>query len=175
MKIIEHRRHSMRDVGGKHLNQEGLNLARKVGMSFIEESFVKVVTSDKERAKQTAVAMGFAITELNEILSTIDEGVEKEISWDQMNFVNIKQVLEKKGALFDYTEKQKKYFLQLMNGIEDGEKILMVSHGGVLEFGLVAIFPDEDHISWGDNFDYCEGYRLFFEDNNFVKYELLRD
>lgn len=174
MKILEHRRHSMRDVGGKHLNQEGLDLARKVGRSFSDEKYVAVITSNKERAKQTAVAMGFAINDNAKVLSTIDDGVEDEISWDQMNFANIKAVLKMKGALYGYTEKQRNYFTHLMSDIEDGEKILLVSHGGVLEFGLVALFPEEDHISWGDNFDYCEGYRLYFEDGKFVKYELLR-
>jgi hypothetical protein len=44
----------------------------------------------------------------------------------------------------------------------------------VLELGVVASFPDADYESWGEAADYCEGVKLFWEEEKCVSAELLR-
>lgn len=59
VRTIEHRRHTMRAKPGQHLNQAGVDLARRVGDGM--GRFDRVVTSRLPRAFETAIAMGYAI------------------------------------------------------------------------------------------------------------------
>ena len=68
MKTIEIRRHSIRTIPGDHLNQTGVSLARMVGENL--GPFDRVITSTLPRAFETAIAMGFAVDEQNELMST---------------------------------------------------------------------------------------------------------
>ena len=68
MKILEVRRHSIRSPLSDHLNQSGVTLARLVGQNI--GPFDRVVTSTLPRAFETAIAMGFAVDEQNELMKT---------------------------------------------------------------------------------------------------------
>src|SRR5690349_19563621 len=62
MKTLEIRRHSLRKHGaGSQLSQEGVDYARRLGASL--GPFARVVTSVVPRARETAIAMGFAVDE----------------------------------------------------------------------------------------------------------------
>ena len=76
MKIIEHRRHSIREKPSKHISQEGVNLARKVGEEMGE--FDRVFSSTAPRAIETTVAMGYAVEDTLEMVSKTPEEVSKE-------------------------------------------------------------------------------------------------
>ena len=61
MKTIELRRHSFRKQGGgSQLSQQGVTYARHLGATM--GPFAYVVTSVVPRARETAIAMGFAVT-----------------------------------------------------------------------------------------------------------------
>ena len=79
MKTIEIRRHSIRTIPGDHLNQQGVTLARLVGQNL--GPFDRVVTSTLPRAFETAIAMGFAVDEQNELMSTYGNEVGREAPW----------------------------------------------------------------------------------------------
>src|SRR5206468_2537395 len=62
MRTLEIRRHSFRKQGaGSQLSQEGVDYARRLGASI--GPFARVVTSVVPRARETAIAMGFAVDE----------------------------------------------------------------------------------------------------------------
>ena len=78
MKTIEHRRHSMRKhPGGIHLTQQGVDLAQITGESM--GSFNYVITSPKERAFETAIAMGYAVDEFDDNLASYSDELEKKL------------------------------------------------------------------------------------------------
>jgi len=56
LRSIDHRRHSLRDPGGVHLNETGRALARRVGAE--SGPFERVVTSPLPRAMETAHPVG---------------------------------------------------------------------------------------------------------------------
>jgi len=60
-----------------------------------------------------------------------------------------------------------------MDFISEGRSALVISHGGVLELGVVGCLPDVDFSNWGDAVDYCEGARLYWDDQ-FIRAEVLR-
>jgi broad specificity phosphatase PhoE len=172
MKTLEIRRHSIRTQAEEHLNQEGVMLARSVGQSM--GPFDYVVTSRYVRAFETAIAMGFAVNEQVEILSTYGKyNVDNEVPWPQ-TFGVYAEAVKANGDAAKYAHKLAKYYEEIMNSIEENRSALTVHHGGVVEIGVVACLPDVDFDSWGIHVDYCEGARLYWQDGKFIKGEVLR-
>jgi broad specificity phosphatase PhoE len=168
MKTLEIRRHSVRS--GEHLNQTGVTLARLVGQNL--GPFDRVVTSIMPRAFETAIAMGFAVDEQNELMSTTGSGVESEAPWPQP-FTSYSKIVKRNGAAAKYANKLAKYYADLMDFIAEGRSALVVNHGGVVELGVVACLPDMDFSNWGSQVEYCEGARLYWDDK-FVHAEVVR-
>jgi broad specificity phosphatase PhoE len=171
MKTIEVRRHSIRSQPGDHLNQTGVTLARLVGQNL--GRFDRVVTSTLPRAFETAIAMGFAVDEQMELMSTYGNEVGREAPWP-LSCAGYAEVVRKGGAAARYADQLAEVYAKLANYLADGRKALVINHGGVLELGAVACLPKADHVAWGSHFEYCEGIRLFWEDDKFVDCEILR-
>ena len=171
MKTIEIRRHSVRSQPGEHLNQSGVSLARMVGQNL--GPFDRVVTSTLPRAFETAVAMGYAVDEQIELMSSYGNTVGMEAPWP-LSCAGYAEVVRKGGAAAEYANQLADIYTKIANYISEGRKALVVNHGGVLELGAVACLPDADHIAWGSHFEYCEGIRLFWDDGKFVEGEVLR-
>ena len=171
MKTIEIRRHSIRSKPGDHLNQSGVSLARRVGEKL--GPFHRVVTSTLPRAFETAIAMGFAVDQQIELMSSYGMDVEREVSWPQ-SFAAYSKAVRRKKAAAEYANRLAEYYAELANSLPADSAALIVNHGGILELGVVAACPDAQFESWGEAADYCEGARLFWEDRKFVKAQVLR-
>ena len=171
MKIIEIRRHSIRSQPGSHLNQTGVSLARSVGQKL--GPFDLVVTSTLPRAFETAIAMGFAVDEQIELMSTYGNDVGREAPWP-LSLAGYAEAVRAGGAAAAYANRLVEVYGRLIHYLADGRAALVINHGGVLELGAVASLPDADHFTWGSHFDYCEGMRLFWEQGKFVDAEILR-
>ncbi len=171
MKTIEIRRHSIRLKPGDHLNQSGVSLARLVGQNL--GPFDRVVTSTLPRAFETAIAMGFAVDEQNELMSTYGSDVEREAPWP-LSCAGYAEVVRKGGAATRYATQLVVVYTKLVDYLADGRAALVINHGGVAELGAVACLPDADHFAWGSHFEPCEGIRLFWENGKFVDGEILR-
>jgi broad specificity phosphatase PhoE len=171
LKTIEIRRHSIRPNFGVHLNQQGVTLARLVGQNL--GPFDLVVTSTVPRALETAIAMGFAVDDQNELMSGYDDDVEREAPWP-LSCAGYAEAVRKGGAAAKYANQLKDIYIKLANYLADDRAALVVNHGGVVELGAAACLPDADHFKWGSHFDYCEGIRLLWEDDKFVEGEVLR-
>jgi broad specificity phosphatase PhoE len=170
MKTLEIRRHSIRSPLGDHLNQTGVTLARLVGQGI--GPFDRVVTSTLPRAFETAIAMGFAVDEQNELMSTYGSAVTNEAPWPQP-FYNYSEIMKLEGAAARYAKKLAKYYASIMEFISEGRSALVINHGGVVELGVVGCLPEVDFSTWGDSVNYCEGARLYWDDK-FIRAEILR-
>lgn len=171
MKILEVRRHSIRQSGGDHLNQKGISLARKVGQGMGPFDFV--ATSTLPRAFETAVAMGFAVSEQKVLMNTYGGEVEREAPWP-MPFLHYSIVVKQDGAAARYAYQLADYYSGVMNRLSEGSSALFVNHGGVVELGVVACLAETDFSAWGDAVNYCEGARLFWDDGRFAHGEAVR-
>jgi broad specificity phosphatase PhoE len=171
MKTIEIRRHSIRNKPGQHLSQQGVTLARLVGQNL--GPFDRVVTSTLPRAFETAIAMGFAVDEENELMSSYGLYVESEIRWPATPREYAKAV-RKNGAAARYAYQLLDVYQRLVDYLAEGRSALVINHGGVVELSAVAALPNADHESWGPYFECCEGIRLFWNNGKFVDAEILR-
>jgi broad specificity phosphatase PhoE len=171
MKILEIRRHTYRTKPGQHLSQQGVTLARRVGEGF--GPFERVITSTVPRAFETAIAMGFAVDEQVELMSSYSDDVESEVPWPQSPAAYA-SAIRNGGATARYANQLADFYHRLANDLPDGAAALIVNHGGIAEMGAVACLPDVDHAAWGPHFECCEGVRLFWDDGKFVNAEILR-
>jgi|ERR1019366_8743959 broad specificity phosphatase PhoE len=105
MRTLEIRRHSLRkEGGGSQLSQAGVDDARRLGDGM--GPFARVVTSVVPRARETAIAMGFAVDqEIVSMASTEAMYAEFEASrwWDGPEpFVALAEVVAARGATWLY-------------------------------------------------------------------------
>lgn len=179
MITLEVRRHSLRKEGaGSQLSQEGVDLARRIGASM--GPFAVVATSVVPRARETALAMGFAVDrELVTLTHDADFYAEVRASpwWTaDQPFVQLAVIVAAGGPHYRYAHAMAALWRDLVMSLSDGESALVIGHSGELEATLVACLPQADHATWGTPFAACEGGRLSFGGSPpcFSSVELLR-
>jgi hypothetical protein len=91
-----------------------------------------------------------------------------------MPFFHYSEIVKQEGATSKYAHELKNYYTGVLNQIPQGGSALVVNHGGVVELGVVACLPEADFSTWGDSVEYCEGARLFWDDGQFMRGEVLR-
>ena len=180
MPVLEIRRHSLRkNTGGSQLSQAGVDLARKVGA--VMGPFAVVATSVVPRARETAIARGFAVDHELVMGPATDPELYTELEtvrwWtSDRPFAALAAVVGNGGPNHRYAHALAAAWRDLMTPLQGNQSALVVGHSGDLEMGLVACLPYADHASWGGEFGCCEGARLTFEGEpaRFCAVEFLR-
>jgi len=184
MRTIEIRRHCLTKKGegrgrGSHLSAEGVVQARRIGTGI--GPFGLVLASHIPRTLETAVAMGFAVDELAEALGEIPLAVWDEIghqerwAWEDP-FVRFAEFVRRGGPTAELGARQREVWVRALEAVPDnGGSVLIVSHGRVIESGLVTCLPDGDFAAWGGPFHHGEGARMDYADGRFFNLRLLRD
>jgi broad specificity phosphatase PhoE len=168
--VIEHRRHSWRVEGGKHLTQSGVDLARRVGESM--GHFDLVITSDIPRAFETAIAMGYAVDRQEKLLGKLFDA-ESEISWE-MGFAECQRGYRLGRATARACREHASFLRSVAVDLGAGGRALVVSHGGIIEAGTIGLLPEYDYSAWGPACERCEGVRLTFDGDACTQAERLR-
>jgi len=182
MSMIEIRRHSYTKKGagrgrGSHLSAEGVVLARTIGGTI--GPFNLVLTSQVPRTLETAVAMGFAVDEQIETLGDLSAAVAEEIghhdrwTWAEP-FARFAEVVAKGGPTAQMGQRQQEVWQQALESIPAHGSVLIISHGRVIEAGLVTCLPNQDYVAWGRPLQHCEGARMRYDAGEFSGLRLLR-
>jgi broad specificity phosphatase PhoE len=182
MSTFELRRHSLtkHDEGrgrGSQLSQEGIDRARVLGATIgpFDAVFVSVVSKTLE----TAVAMGFAVTDMLDGDRALWEESQTEVpfhsQWEWPDgFSGYRPFLDHDGPLSRFALHYANLWKLIAAQLPDDGNALVISHGGLLEPGLVACFPDLDHAAWGRPFGQLEGARLEWKAGKFDSAVILR-
>ncbi|HYA70332.1 MAG TPA: histidine phosphatase family protein [Thermoplasmata archaeon] len=172
MRVLEHRRHSLRAPSDPHLSPAGVALARRVAGTI--GPFERVVTSPKKRAVETAEALGFSvdatIAELAEMPD--DAGLAVDTLGDHM-FADYVRGVARSHAMAEYAHRQAELMARELDRLPEGGRLLLISHGGIIEFGAAAARPREAR-TWGEPLGPLEGVRLFRDHGSWVRGEVLR-
>ncbi len=183
MKTLEIRRHCLTKKGerrdrGSQLSSTGVTHARALGNQI--GPFDLVLTSHIPRTLETALAMGFAVDEQLEVLGDIPEDVRDEIGhherwkWPQP-FVTFAEYVAHGGPTARMAQRQRAAWLLALESIPDGGSALIVSHGRVIEAGLVACVGDGDFAAWGIPFRHGEGVQLSYQEGRFGNVKFRRN
>lgn len=182
MRIIEIRRHAFTKKGeargkGSHLSLEGVLQARRIGEEI--GPFDLVLTSHIPRTFETALAMGFAVDDQLAVFGDIPPEVWDEIghqerwTWAEP-FVVFAQLITQGGPTARMGQRQKEAWAHSLESVPPNGSVLIISHGRVIESGLVTCLPNEDYTTWGSPFHHCEGIRLRYAAGQFGDLHFLR-
>lgn len=172
MRVVEHRRHARRDPLGGHLAPEGVELARRVGRTV--GRFDRVVTSSKPRAVETALAMGLRVDRELEELERMPDEVEARVDETRpKSFGEYAELVRHSSAVASYARAQADLWARELEPVPEGGRLLLVSHGGVIELGAVAAVPGALD-SAGPPLGYLEGVRLTRDRGRWVRADLVR-
>jgi hypothetical protein len=158
VKMLDILRHSMRQKPGSNLSPDGIKLARYIGKA--PDFYQCVVTSALPRAIQTAVAMGHAVTETVEKLGPVDERIVQQMRWPS-DLSTISDILAKCPDCAALAQSQASLWEEIAARLSDEAAGLIVTHGAILELGVVASLGRTNQAIVGEAFAYCEGARLF--------------
>jgi broad specificity phosphatase PhoE len=182
MRSIEIRRHSYTKKGpgrgkGSHLSAQGIAVARELGAHT--GPFDVVLTSLVPRTLETAVAMGYAVDEQLDVLGTMPPEVVEEIGhhdrWRWTDpFTTFAQLATSGGPTGQLSRRQREAWVQAVESVPPAGRVLLISHGRIIELGLVACVPDGDFVAWGAPFQHCEGVRLEYDQGRFTNVQVLR-
>lgn len=154
-------RHSARDRHVAHLNQTGVALARRTGDPL--GTFALVHSSPALRAIETAVAMGYAITEERDELALPDEpALERELDGVR-RFEDAARLLRSGARIPAYGAQLRAFVEETVASLHDHSDVLMISHGSLIEVLALACCPAANPASLEPGLAFCEGVRLDFE------------
>ena len=177
MRCVQVRRHSLtkkEETRGSHLSQEGVELARATAAGM--GTFDLVIASKAPRTVETALAMGFSVEDVISYPDVTDgTGIDFHAWWEWP------APFDEVAAIFDRNERAARAGASIADawsGIaesvkEDG-RALVVSHGGVMEVGLVAAITDADRSDWGAPFQQCDGFELDYDGAGFTAVRFFR-
>jgi broad specificity phosphatase PhoE len=179
MKSVQVLRHSFTKKGdsrdrGTHLSQEGVELARKVGDTL--GSFDLVVASRAPRTAETAVALGYAVEDELSYPDVMDgTGIDFHAWWDWPEpFAEVARIMSSNENASRAGDSIADIWSGIAHSVHDGGTALVVSHGGIMEVGVVAALPDADRTKWGMPFAHCEGFILTMDGERFVDVSFTR-
>jgi broad specificity phosphatase PhoE len=172
MRILEHRRHSRRDPASPHLSSAGIALARRVGATL--DRFDRVGTSPKPRAIETAIEMGLRVDAEIPELGTMPEdagfpGDPSRLS----SFAEYLSLFRQSGAMAHYARAQEEIWVRELERLPEGGRLLLISHGGMIESGSVAALGDLT-ATWGEALGPLEGVRLLREGGRWIDGKAVR-
>lgn len=123
--------------------------------------------------------MGFAVDHLVEALGDIPADVHEEIghhdrwSWERP-FVEFARLTKRDGPTARMGQQQLRVWTDALDAVSDAGRVLIISHGRVIEAGLVAAVPEGDFAAWGPPFQHGEGVRLAYASGHFSVVQFLR-
>ena len=168
MRTLEVRRHLYTKRGaargrGSHLSQAGVDLARSIGASM--GAFAYVAASHIPRTLETALAMGFAVDDTLDLGGGLWEAAQVELPHralreDNHLYARYLELMAANGAAAALGRRQLELWTIVVSRVPDGARALLISHGGLIESGLVAALPDWPHTRWGRGFRHGEGALL---------------
>ena len=147
-------------------------LARRVARTI--GRFDRVVTSPKPRAVETAEALGFTVdATLAELAEMPDDAGLAVDTLGPHTFADYVRGVSRSRAMAGYARRQAELMRRELERLPENGRLLLISHGGVIEFGAAAARPREAR-TWGDSLGHLEGVRLSFDRGAWVRGEVLR-
>lgn len=165
---VYHIRHAHRLGKSPHISKKGLLKANEIGKKLPE--FDRVLSSISIRALETAIALGCSIDETinfddaepNEL-----NPIKKEQVFDL--FADFKKNILETSFFKAYSSNLVSLISNKLKIYKNTEKILIISHGGVIEYSTIGFLPTIDYLSWGRVVDHCNGVKLIFEGGKCLK------
>lgn len=125
--------------------------------------------------------MGFAVDEMVDMgvsvwkAAQIEKGgLHAHWDWGAATFLRYAELVADGGPHAVLARWQAQIWTQARDRVPDGGRALVISHGGLIEPGVVQACPDAELEGFGEPFAHLEGARLTYQRDQLVDIELLR-
>ena len=92
---------------------------------------------------------------------------------DEQLYESHLELMNQAGAVAALGRRQAELWVQIVFNVPDGAQALLISHGGLIEPGLVAALPTWLHAEWDRGLKHGEGARLRHDGSGFIDAEIL--
>jgi broad specificity phosphatase PhoE len=168
-------RHTQRAKPGQHLNQRGINLAHALEprLPNIDVAF----TSSVPRAIETAIALGVAVTDTFDEMAQMGPDVLNDEDYARHDTLMslCRHFTDGPPAARAYAAAQAQHVRALLARAGDEARVLIVTHGGIIEAQWAGLAPETLVRATGAPFDVCEGLILRVTDAQIHFIRLLRN
>ena len=167
MSVLEVRRHAERGMATV-LTPRGEAAARALHGT----KYALVVSSPLERAQRTAELIGGR-------LDSIEPGLLPDIGGSQVfgpmaTLAEWRALLRSEPAARAFADEQLATWARLAGRVDQKERVLAISHGGIIELPIVALADELGVAIDGPSFANLEGARITYDKSGRTKLELLR-
>jgi len=167
MSVLDVRRHAERGLGSA-LTPKGEASAR----ALHDPTYTLVVSSPLERAQRTAELIGGR-------LDSIEPGLLPDIGGAQVfgpmaTLAEWRALLKAEPKARAFADEQLATWARLARSVGQKERVLAVSHGGIIELPIVALADEIGVAVEGPSFANLQGARITYDRSGRTKLELLR-
>ncbi len=167
MSVLDVRRHAERGLATP-LTPRGEVSARALS----DPTYALVVSSPLERAQRTAVLIGGR-------LDAIEPGLLPDIGGAQVfgsmaTLAEWRALLRSEPKARAFADEQLATWARLAGRVGQKERVLAISHGGIIELPIVALADELGVKVDGPSFANLEGARITYDPRGRTKLELLR-
>ena len=151
-------------------------MAHTLGKKF--GPFDLVATSPLARCVETAVAMGFAVDQDRPSAGEdgLGESVPGKLPTTSIGTMATRASggCSRRASRSPRSPVASRHLAGRCGSLPEGGRALIVGHGGAIESGAVAAFPEAEHATWGRTARHCEGALIGLDGDRFVSIKILR-
>jgi broad specificity phosphatase PhoE len=158
----------MRDGKNPHISNQGLQLAYDKAKN-LPTSFDVVLSSISSRAIETSIALGFSITDtinFKNATPNVPSDPKFENGFD--SYQEYKDLISTNLYFSTFSDNLVNLITEKLKTYSEAQRILLVTHGGVIECSTIGFLPNYDYKTWGLSSKHCEGVKLQFKNNSCV-------
>ncbi|ADV14215.1 hypothetical protein EOA22_11070 [Mesorhizobium sp. M7A.F.Ca.US.014.04.1.1] len=117
--------------------------------------------------------MGFEVNELIAELGILPKNILETISWPSP-LAEVERVLRSDVDCIAFANTQVRLWTSIAARVPNEATGLLVTHGGIIDLGVVAFLMASKRPIEGEAIGYCEGLRLEFTSGRLTNAEMLR-
>ena len=176
MATLEVRRHAERSDRGNEesaLSENGRAMARAVAKE--SDRYALVVSSPLPRAKETALLIaGRLDTADPALLPEMGGAIGDRLYGEMRTLADWRRLLDERDEARHFADEQLAAWTRLASRVGDRERVLAVSHGGIIELPALVLAERLQAPLAGAAFGYCEGVRVEYAKGAATKIAILR-
>jgi len=176
MTLLEVRRHAERSDRGNEesaLSENGRAMARALAKRSDRYAFV--VASPLPRAKETALLIaGRLDTADPALLPEMGGTIGDRLYGEMRTLADWRRLLDERDEARRFADEQLAAWTRLASRVGDRERVLAVSHGGIIELPALVLAERLRTPLTGAVLGYCEGVRVEYAKGAATKIEVLR-
>lgn len=140
-----------------------------------DRGFALVISSPRERARDTAIALAYRVDETDAVLDVAPDEALTQTQYDTLRSAEaVAELLRTNPLARRFAEDQVSLWESLARRVPDGERALLVTHGGNIELPAVVLGTHLGASVGPFPLTYCEGMRVRYEQGRPVAIERLR-